>query len=160
MEKSVDGRLRMVVRRRMPAPREIVYEAWVDPDGIREWMCPGDVVSAEAVLDVRVGGSFRIIMRAEDRIHEHSGTYQIVDPPAKLAFTWSGLENPDEITLVTVEFLPRGEESELVITHERFSRADVAQRYEMGWGTIAQKFDAYLANRRSKKSTQRYAQHQ
>ena len=150
----------MVVRRRMPAPREIVYEAWVDPDGIREWMCPGDVVSAEAVLDVRVGGSFRIIMRAEDRIHEHSGTYQIVDPPAKLAFTWSGLENPDEITLVTVEFLPRGEESELVITHERFSKADVAQRYEMGWGTIAQKFDAYLANGRSKKSTQRHAQQQ
>jgi uncharacterized protein YndB with AHSA1/START domain len=52
MEKSADGTHRMVVRRRMPAPREIVYEAWIDPDGMREWMCPGDVVSAEAVLDV------------------------------------------------------------------------------------------------------------
>jgi uncharacterized protein YndB with AHSA1/START domain len=157
MEKSADGKHRMVVRRRIPAPREIVYEAWVDPDGIREWMCPGDVVSAEAVLDVRVGGSFHIIMRARDRVHEHSGTYQIVDPPAKLAFTWSAVENPGEITLVTVEFLPHGEESELVITHEGFSKADVAQRYEMGWGTIAEKFGAYLANGRSKKPTQRYA---
>ncbi len=121
-------------------------------------MCPGDVVSAEAVLDVRVGGSFRIIMRSKERVHEHTGTYQIVDPPAKLAFTWSGVENPSEITLVTVEFLPHGDESELVITHERFSRADVAQRYETGWGTIADKFAAYLTDEGKRKRAQRYAQ--
>ena len=47
--------------------------------------------------------------------------------PAKLAFTWSGLENSTEITLVTVEFLPRDDESELVITHEGFTKSDVAQ---------------------------------
>ena len=156
MEESADGKYRMVVRRRMPAPREIVYQAWIDQEGIREWMCPGDVVSAEAALDVRVGGSFHIIMRAQDRVHEHAGTYQIVDPPAKLAFTWSGLENPAEITLVTVEFVAHGDESDLMITHERFTRADVAQRYENGWGTIAQKFAAYLADR-NKRRRQRSA---
>jgi uncharacterized protein YndB with AHSA1/START domain len=145
MEKSADGTHRTVVRRRMPAPREIVYDAWIDPEGIRQWMCPGDVVSAEAVLDVRVGGTFRIIMKAKDRVHVHTGTYQIVDRPAKLAFTWSVVENPGEVTLVTVEFIPQGTESELVITHERFTKADVAQRYEMGWGTIASKFARYLA---------------
>jgi uncharacterized protein YndB with AHSA1/START domain len=142
----------------MPAPREIVYEAWIDPDGIREWMCPGDVISAEAVLDVRVGGSFRIIMRAKDRVHEHTGTYQIVDPPAKLAFTWSGLENPSEITLVTVEFVAHGDESELVLAHERFTKAEVAERYDTGWGTIAQKFAAYLADNRNQQRLQRYPQ--
>lgn len=128
----------------MPAPREIVYAGWIDAEGIREWMCPGDVVSAEASLDVRVGGSFRIAMRTPDRVHEHVGTYQIVDPPAKLAFTWSGLENPAEITLVTVEFLDYGDQSELVITHEHFTKDNAAQRYEMGWGTIAEKFSRYL----------------
>jgi uncharacterized protein YndB with AHSA1/START domain len=157
MEKSADGKYRMVVRRRMPAPREIVYQAWIDPEGIRKWMCPGDVVSAEAVLDVRVGGSFRIIMRAKDRVHEHTGMYQIVDPPAKLAFTWCGLENPAEITLVTVEIVARGDESDLVITHERFTKAEVAQRYENGWGTIAQKFAACLADTRNNKRTPRSA---
>lgn len=93
----------------------------------------GNMLSAEPVLDVRVGGAFRITMRAKDRTHEHTGTYQIVDPPRKLAFTWFGLENPSEITLVTVEFLARGEESELIITHQDFIKPDVAQRYEMGW---------------------------
>ena len=151
MEKSADGKHRITVRRRMPAPREIVYEGWITPEGIREWMCPGDVLSAEASLDVRVGGSFRILMRAKDRVHEHTGTYQIVDPPAKLAFTWSGLSNPTEITLVTVDFVAHGDESDLVITHERFTEAAAAERYEMGWGTIARKFADYLTNIRAKR---------
>jgi uncharacterized protein YndB with AHSA1/START domain len=132
-----------------------VYEAWTDPEGLREWMRPGDVISAEATLDVRVGGSFRITMRSKERVHEHVGTYQIVEPPAKLSFTWSGLDNPNEITLVTVEFIPQGAESELVITHERFTKADIAQRYEMGWGTIARKFAEYLAGNRSERAAQR-----
>jgi uncharacterized protein YndB with AHSA1/START domain len=157
METSADGTHRIIVRRRMPAPREVVYQAWIDPEGLREWMCPGDVVSAEAVVDVRVGGSFRIVMKSKDRVHEHIGNYQTVDPPAKLAFTWSAIENPGEITLVTVEFLAHGEESELVITHEGFTKSDVAERYEMGWGTIAKKFAAYLSERNNEKATRRSA---
>jgi uncharacterized protein YndB with AHSA1/START domain len=129
----------------MPAPREIVFEAWIDPEGIREWMCPGDATSAEAVLDVRVGGTYRIVMKGKDRDHIHTGTYQVVDRPAKLVFTWSAEDNPSAITLVTVEFLARGDESELVISHERFLSPDLARRYQGGWGTIAEKFAAYLS---------------
>jgi uncharacterized protein YndB with AHSA1/START domain len=145
METTADGRHRIVVRRRIPAPREVVYAAWIDPEGLREWMCPGDVLSTEATLDVRVGGFFRITMRSKERVHEHVGTYQIVDPPAKLRFTWSGLDNLNEITLVTVEFLDHANACELVITHECFTKSEIAQRYEMGWGTIATKFASHLA---------------
>lgn len=80
-----------------------------------------------------------------ERDHVHIGTYQVVQPPSKLVFTWSAAEKPGEVTLVTVEFFAHGNESELVLTHERLPQADVAQRYEKGWGTIAEKFAAYLA---------------
>jgi uncharacterized protein YndB with AHSA1/START domain len=157
METSADRKHRIVARRRMPAPREIVYQAWIDPEGMREWMCPGDVVSADATLDVRVGGSFRIIMKSKSQVHEHTGIYKIVEPPAKLAFTWSAVEKPGEITLVTVEFIAHGDESELVITHERFTNPDLAQRYENGWGTIAEKFAAFLAEPRNKERVRQHA---
>lgn len=150
MESSTDGRYRVVTRRRMPAPREIVFDAWIDPKGIREWMCPGDAVSAEATLDVRVGGSFRLIMKGKAKDHVHIGTYQVVEPPSKLVFTWAGAENPGGVTLVTVEFFSHGDESELVLTHERFSKVDLAQRYESGWGTIVEKFAGYLSRCGSK----------
>jgi len=145
MEGSTEGTQSVVVRRRMPAPREVVFEAWIDPEGIREWMCPGNTTSAEAVLDVRVGGSFRIVMKASDQDHVHIGTYQVVQPPSKLVFTWSSVDNPSAMTMVTVEFFPHGDESELVITHDKFLKPDVAKRYEGGWGTIAQKLAAYLS---------------
>jgi uncharacterized protein YndB with AHSA1/START domain len=61
-------------------------------------------------------------------------------------FTWTQ-EGSEGSTLVTVEFLAQGSESELVLTHERFRKADVAQRYESGWGTIAEKLAAYLTQR-------------
>jgi len=96
-------------------------------------------------------------MKSKHSVHEHTGTYQVVDRPAKLAFTWSPVENPSEITLVTVDFLPHGNESELVITHERFTKVDLAQRYEMGWGKIAKEFAAYLGDVRNLRR-QRYVQ--
>jgi uncharacterized protein YndB with AHSA1/START domain len=155
METPGDGSCRIQVRRTIPAPREVVYEAWIDPEGLREWMCPGDVLSVEATLDVRVGGSFRISMRSKGQVHEHVGTYRIVEPPARLSFTWSAMDHPNEITLVMVEFFDQADGCELVITHERFTKADIAQRYHMGWGTIATKFASYLAS--NKKPCQKLA---
>ena len=125
------------VRRRMPARREVVYAAWTTPEGFRHWMCPGDIVSAEAELDVRVGGSFRLVMKSPAEEHVQTGVYQKVEPPAKLVFTWIAGNHPP--TRVTVEFNDLGEESEIVITHEGFIVPDMAKRYQGGWAKIAEK---------------------
>jgi len=144
MAKPAENTYRLSVRRRIPAPPEVVYEAWIEPQGIREWMCPGDVLSAEAFLDVRVGGSYRIVMKAKDRDHVHTGVYQVVEPPSKLVFTWSEEGNPAP-SLVTVEIFGHGGESELVLTHERFPTIDIMKRYEGGWGQIVDRFARYVA---------------
>jgi uncharacterized protein YndB with AHSA1/START domain len=105
-----------------------------------------DTLSAEASLDVRVGGSYRIVMKGKDRDHVHTGVYQVVEPPSKLVFTWTAEE--DEVPmLVTIEFLAHGNESELILTHERLPGTDIMKRYQKGWGQIADKFAAYLAGR-------------
>src|ERR1700756_2552442 len=143
MANPTEGTHRISIRRKMAAAREVVYEAWIDPQGIREWMCPGDVTSAEAVLDVRVGGSYRIVMKGKERDHIHTGVYQVVEPNSRLVSPWTQGGN-QPTTLVTVDFLPQGSESELVLTHERFPKADVAQRYQNGWGTIALKLGTFL----------------
>jgi len=143
MPDPTEEKYRLSVRRRMPASRDVVFEAWTDPQGLREWMCPGDTVSAEATLDLRVGGSYRIVMKSKAREYAHTGVYQVVDPPSKLVFTWTR-EEDEAPTLVTVEFIAHGDESELVITHERFEDAEVMKRYRGGWGTIAEKLATFL----------------
>jgi uncharacterized protein YndB with AHSA1/START domain len=133
----------VVVRRLIAAPRAEVFAAWADAEGMGEWMCPGEVVRAEADLDVRVGGRFRIVMRTASEEIVHTGMYKVVEPPAKLVFTWVAAGLPE--TLVTVELFERGEQCELVLTHELFPRADVADRYGNGWGRIAERLSEYLS---------------
>jgi Activator of Hsp90 ATPase homolog 1-like protein len=49
-----------VVRRVLPAPPEDVYDEWLDPDALREWMCPRPAYATTVECDPRVGGELRL----------------------------------------------------------------------------------------------------
>ncbi len=68
--------------------------------------------------------------------------------PENTSSRWTSED--DQPTLVTVEISPHAQGSELVLTHERFLSADVAKRYEGGWGTIVEKLAGYLGRRTAK----------
>ncbi len=136
--------LTLVVRRLIPATREEVFAAWTDPDSMAEWMCPGDIRSATAKLDVRVGGKLHIVMKGDDIDYEHTGQYRVVEPPSKLAFTWISKGTDHQPTLVTVELLELGRWCELVLTHENFVKPDAVQKHKGGWTSIAGKLAAYF----------------
>jgi uncharacterized protein YndB with AHSA1/START domain len=135
---------RLVVRRVIPAPREEVFAAWVDPESLRHWMCPGDVLTAEAHLDPRVGGAYRIVMKSPTREYDHTGEYLVVDPPSKLVFTWTSTGTDNRPTLVTIDLTARGDGCELVLTHERFPSAETMQRHKGGWGQIVERLAGHL----------------
>jgi uncharacterized protein YndB with AHSA1/START domain/ketosteroid isomerase-like protein len=128
---------KLVLRKLIPAPRHDVFAAWSDPDSIRQWMCPGDVIESEAQIDFRVGGSFRIVMKSPKDDCEHTGTYQVIEPPSKLSFTWISINTDFKTTLVTVELFEREGGTELILTHERFPSADRVRQHKGGWSMIA-----------------------
>jgi hypothetical protein len=43
-------------------------------------------------------------------------------------------------SLITVEFLKRGEQTELVLTHSRFATVESRDNHARGWGKIAESF--------------------
>jgi len=59
-----------------------------------------------------------------------------VDRPRKLVFTWIGPLTNNVNTLVTVELDPRGDETDLVLTHERLPTPAIREGHTMGWGHI------------------------
>jgi len=126
-----------------------VFTAWTDAEGMRMWMCPGDVVSTIVQLDPRVGVSVRIVMRGPTGTFEHWGEFTAVDKPSKLAFTWHAKATGFQLTLVTVEFFetPDGH-CDLVLTHERFGDSETRDQYRGGWGQILARLDAFLTNAR------------
>ena len=128
----------------MPARREDVFNAWLDAEGMRHWMCPGDIKETEIEIDARVGGKFRLVMHGVENNHEMTGEYVEIDPPSRIAFTWVS-HTAVAGSLVTLEFHDRGEETELVLTHERLPSIEVAAQHEAGWGSIIGKLADRLA---------------
>src|SRR5258708_37807974 len=111
----------VVVRKMLPASREEVFDAWLDSEGMSVWMTPGPIVSSEVTLDPRVGGRFRILMKAPTVSYDHTGEFLILDRPSKLQFTWISPGTGNQETIVTIELHERGTQCELVLTHERLA---------------------------------------
>lgn len=145
---------KLVIRKLIPASREEVFGAWSDPESIRHWMCPGDVRTAEAQIDFRVGGAFRILMKGESQDYDHTGEYQVIEPPSKLSFTWISKNTDFKTTLVTVELREHEGGTELTLTHERFPLADLVPRHAGGWGRIADLLAEHFGKTRAKSRAQ------
>ena len=61
------------IRRRLAAPADQIFTWWTDPEKLARWMSP--LGTAEAVVDLRVGGGFRVLMRGAGMEIEHTGRY-------------------------------------------------------------------------------------
>ena len=125
------------IRRRVQAPAEQIFDLWTKPDLMVRWMSPfPGAVDCKASCDLRPGGAFSLVMSSKDSNREVSGTYVQVDRPRKLVFTWIGPLTNDVKTLVTVELDPRGNETDLVLTHERLPTSAIIEGHTKGWGHI------------------------
>ena len=125
------------VRRRVKAGAEQIFDLLTKPDLMVRWMSPyPGAVDCKASCDLRPGGHFSLVMSSAEASREVSGTYVQVDRPRKLVFTWIGPLTNNVNTLVTVELNPRGDETELVLTHERLPTSAIREGHTMGWGNI------------------------
>jgi uncharacterized protein YndB with AHSA1/START domain len=133
MASSADDRFMLQIRNRVRAPREEVFRRWCSPEGMRRWLVPREREDARCDMDVRVGGQYRIDMMSEGELDPHTGEYQRVEPPGLLEFTWISAATKYRASLVTVELLDRGSETEVVLTHSRLPDQPSADAHQAGW---------------------------
>jgi uncharacterized protein YndB with AHSA1/START domain len=128
------------MERLFDAPPERIFAAWTDPVVLRRWWAaePG-WTTPEATTDVRVGGSYRLSMQdTRGKVRSVAGEYLEVDPPRRLVYTWAweahaDAEQPGEPTIVTVEFVPEGSSTRVVLEQRRFPEASQKAMHEHGW---------------------------
>jgi uncharacterized protein YndB with AHSA1/START domain len=86
--------LEILVTRTFNAPRELVFQAFTDPQYIPRWMLGPDGWSMPVCeIDLRVGGAWHMVWRRDDGTEmEMRGVYREIDPPARLVTTesWGG----------------------------------------------------------------------
>lgn len=149
MTSTKQQKLTLTVSRRYPVSRERVFEAWTNPEIMKEWFSPEGVTNPAIDVDLRVGGAYRVEMLTPDgRRPVAVGTYREITPPERLVFTWAWKEEADPAhtgeTLVTVEFLEREGETEVVVTHEGFPNDEGRRGHEEGWTSCLVCLEAVL----------------
>lgn len=138
-----------IVRRVLPAPPDVVYDEWLDAEGMAEWMCPRPARPTKIELDPRVGGRLRIDIDDEGFALQVTGTYLDLRRPHQLSFTWkcSAWPEPDLESVVTVVLRPHGDDQTLMTIRHSLLPPEVAGRQRQGWGRVARQLDDRLPTR-------------
>jgi uncharacterized protein YndB with AHSA1/START domain len=125
-------------------PPERVFDAWLDPTTAARFLAAGSMRVADAQIDAREGGAFRIVMSdgANELLHE--GRYVLIDRPRRLIFTWISAGTDWRLSLVTINFVPTATGSRIELLHEGIPDADRANKHQGGWSTILRKLADHL----------------
>lgn len=125
----------LTIVRVIDAPPEQVFAAFVEPEKIALWWGPDDGPVTLAQVDARLGGRFHVRFRMLDGTeHGSFGTFEIFDPPHRLAMTWSWENEDGPVSRVEAVFklLEEGR-TELTFVHSRLKDDPARDSHEQGW---------------------------
>jgi uncharacterized protein YndB with AHSA1/START domain len=155
------------ISRTFDAPRDIVFSTWTEPGHLARWWGPRDFSCPVCEVDLRVGGSYRIVMRSPDGIeYPITGIYREILAPERIVTTmdvsghppsWHDLVNPSRAPgdanpagelLSTVTFVDLGGSTRVDVRirfkSEQVGKAMLAMGMTEGWGQSLDRFDGEL----------------
>jgi uncharacterized protein YndB with AHSA1/START domain len=133
-----------VIERSYPKPPEDVFTAFADSAKKRRWFAEGESHEIEEFeMDFRAGGIERFRYRFKQGtpfagvVLQNEGSFQDIVPQQRIV-TASNMSlggRRFSASLVTIEFLPTAEGTDLICTHQGafFEGADGPQIREAGW---------------------------
>ena len=141
----------LLITRIFDAPRELVFQAWTDPEHLRRWESApiGFTVTTEK-SDIRPGGEYKVCMRSPEGVdHWLQGVYTEVIPPERLSFTHAWLRadgTPGVETQVTLTFVDRGNRTEMTLHQTGFDTVSSRDGHNGGWNSTFDRLAGYLAS--------------
>jgi uncharacterized protein YndB with AHSA1/START domain len=136
----------LYIERTFQAPAEAVFDAWTSEEVLLRWWHAGhDWETTTAEVDLRVGGAVRVVMRDphKDGKYGGGGTYTEIEPPTRLAFTWTW-DGDTRQTLIEVDFRESDGITTVSFTHSRLWDEEAARDHEDGWGKLFDNLERIL----------------
>ncbi len=127
---------------------EHVFDAWLDPEMIGQWMFgPGlrdeEIVTLET--DPQEGGTFSFVIRRDGAELDHTGTYRQIDRPRRLVFTWGVNEEAGDESVVTITIKSTNDGCRLTLVHEMAPKwEEYKERTKEGWTVMLDKLKEVL----------------
>jgi uncharacterized protein YndB with AHSA1/START domain len=130
----------ILITRIFDAPRELVFQAWTDPDHVAEWFGPEGVNAQDVVIDLRVGGRYEL------RMGQFPVRYEIaeLDPPRLLVLKCEPIPEVGihEGTITRVELYDHGSKTRMTMSDGPYTEPAHA---EAGWQAAFNKLEAHVA---------------
>jgi uncharacterized protein YndB with AHSA1/START domain len=124
----------LIVRKTICASAERLFAAWTDPEELKVWWGPEGVKCVDAEVDLRVGGRYRIANQFPDgKIVWITGIFEAIERPRKLVYSWAIEPEMDGAERVTVQFEASGNDTEVIVTHERIVNEQLRDIHQQGW---------------------------
>ena len=107
----------LVITRILNAPRELVFEAWVNPNHIIHWWGPDGFTNTIHKMEVKPGGVWSFIMHGPDGVnYPNQIVYEEVVKPSLLVYRHgTGEDNDPRQFHVTVSFETEGKKTRLTM---------------------------------------------
>lgn len=128
------------------APIEQVFDAWLNPKLLSQFMMPmPGMPESDVTNDAQEGGDFTITMHAGDDDLPHTGKYLEINRPDKLVFTWESHCSVDN-SVVTLNFTRISEnETNVDLNHVKFVNEQTRSDHEGGWSNILEKLNSAMS---------------
>jgi uncharacterized protein YndB with AHSA1/START domain len=130
----------LVIKRTFNAPRERVFQMFTKVELLRQWFGPPGSTLGDVTFDARNGGRYRIPMKmADGEDFNVGGTITEFRAPERLAysFTWEEDDKSAEHdTYVTIDLIDRGNQTEMIFTHENLASDESRERHAGGWDQL------------------------
>ena len=154
----------LTVTRVIPAPPELVFQAWTDPEKLAQWWGPKGFTNPVCEMDVRPDGALRIEMRAPDgAVYPMRGVYQEIVEPERLSFTSAALDPegaPLFEVLTSASFLERGSKTILRVQTRIVKSTPAAAPYIkgmlLGWTQSLERLETFMKGEKRKSEARRH----
>jgi uncharacterized protein YndB with AHSA1/START domain len=134
------------LERTFQAPANAVFEAWTSEEVLRRWWhTEHGWETSEAEVDLRVGGTVRVVMRDPEKGADYGGggTYTEVEPPTRLAFTWTW-DGDTRRTLIEIDFEESDGVTTVRFTHSGLWDDEAVRSHEDGWRKLFDRLERVL----------------
>jgi len=151
----------LIIMRRFPAPRELVWQAWTEPERCKRWWGPKGFTTPFCTIDLRVGGTYLNCMRSpEGQNFWSTGVYREIVAPERIVCTDSfadadgrvvpaahyGMSADFPLELkITVTFEEDKGKTRLTLRHVGLPPGDDFDNCRAGWNESFDKLAEFLA---------------
>jgi uncharacterized protein YndB with AHSA1/START domain len=127
----------IVLSRVVDAPRERVFDVWLDSEHVGRWWGPNGFRTTTHALDPRPGGVWRFTMHGPDGIdYENRIVYLDIERPERLVYRHGGEAGTEDVRFhTTVTFAAEGTQTRVTL-RSLFESTEERDRVVVKYGAV------------------------